>query len=443
MHIIPQSIDVEIGLLGTFLVFNNSIQQALEQGLVEESFLDKRNQIMFNTIKELHNENKITDVTTVIEKLKETKKLNDVGGIEYITQLSADSGTRSAIDNHVGILEDKRMLRQLLEISNNLNYNILKSGTPTDQLMDMAEKEILEITRSRRTTEFSHAVDIVPRLLKEIEHKSEIGTGVTGLKTGFSDLDRVTGGLQKGDLIIIGARPSVGKTAFALNLGKNMAEENKLPIAIFSLEMPENVLMQRMISAQGGIAGNKLRDGRIKTNDEWNKLYETANYIKSLPIVIDDSSTLKMSEVFSKCRKLKNEHGLGAVIIDYLQLITASGKHGSRQEAVSQISRELKALARELEVPVIALSQLSRGVEHRDDKRPTLADLRESGAIEQDADIVSFLYREEYHDGEEESNIQETDIIIRKHRNGALGTINLMFEKSTNKFYSKKWEGIK
>lgn len=244
MNNIPQSIDVEIGLLGTFLVFNNSIQQALEQGLVEESFLDKRNQIMFNTIKELHNENKITDVTTVIEKLKETKKLNDVGGIEYITQLSADSGTRSAIDNHVGILEDKRMLRQLLEISSNLNYNILKSGTPTDQLMDMAEKEILEITRSRRTTEFSHAVDIVPRLLKEIEHKSEIGTGVTGLKTGFSDLDRVTGGLQNGDLIIIGARPSVGKTAFALNLGKNMAEENKLPIAIFSLEMPENVLMQ-------------------------------------------------------------------------------------------------------------------------------------------------------------------------------------------------------
>lgn len=439
MREVPSSIETEEALLGTFLVFTTSIQQGIEEGLSEESFYSNNNKTLFNSMKEIQEGGGITDVITVMEKLKEKKQLEAIGGMDYLLDLSSMGVGKTAIQNYVNQLEDKRLLRRLLDITGNLEDNIFKNGASSDKLMDQAEREILEITRSRRTTEFSHAVDIVPRLLKEIEHKSEVGTGITGLATGFRDLDALTGGFQNGDLIIIGARPSVGKTAFALNLGKNIAEKNDLPVAIFSLEMPENTLLQRMISAQGNIAGNKLRDGKLHTNQDWEQLYETADYIKNLPIVIDDSSNLKMSEVFSKCRKLKNEEGLGVVIIDYLQLISSTGKFGNRQEAVSQISRELKSLARELEVPVIALSQLSRGVEHRDDKRPTLADLRESGAIEQDADIVAFLYREEYHDGEEEGNTQETDIIFRKHRNGALGTVNLMFEKNTNKFYSKAW----
>lgn len=435
----PHSIEIEQALLGTFLTYTDSIKQAIEQGLMEDYFYEPTHKEIFKAMRSLNTKNSRTDVVTVMEELKEKKQLKNIGGVGYLTDLTATSGTKSNIDDYVGTLEDKLALRKLLDISNNLNYNILKSPMSSEELMAQAEKEILEITRSRRTTEFSHIQEVVPRLLEEIKYKSEQGTGITGLDTGFSDLNYITGGLQRGDLIIIGARPSVGKTAFALNLGKNMAEKNQLPTAIFSLEMPETTLVQRMISAHGGIKGHKLRDGKVKTNDDWNKLFEAANYIQSLPIVIDDSSNLKMSEVFSKCRKLKNEHGLGVVIIDYLQLMETTGKHGTRQEAVSQISRDLKGLARELDVPVIALSQLSRGVEHRESKRPMLSDLRESGSMEQDSDIVAFLYREEYHGEEEESDTQETQLIISKHRNGALGTVELMFEKSTNKFYDKSW----
>lgn len=435
----PSSIETEVTLLGTFLVYTKSMRQALEQELTEESFYNNNHKIIFNAMKEVSDGNNTTDVVSVMEKLKERKQLEIIGGVNYLTELSAQGLAPSSIDGFVRLLEDKRLLRELLSISNELQHDILRSGASSEELMDKAEKNILEITRSRRTTEFSSIVDVVPKLLEEIKVKSERGTGITGLDTGFADLNYITGGLQQGDLIIIGARPSVGKTAFALNLGKNMAENNKLPTAIFSLEMPETTLVQRMISAHGGIKGNKLRDGKVRTNDEWNSLFDTANYIKELPIVIDDSSSLKMSEVFSKCRKLKNEEGLGVVIIDYLQLISASGGQGSREQEVAEISRDLKGLARELEVPVIALSQLSRKVVNREGNRPNLGDLRESGSIENDADIVAFLHREEYHADQEESDVQETQLIISKHRNGALGTVDLMFEKSTNKFYDKSW----
>ena len=439
VDLIPQSFETEQGLLGTFFVYTDSIKTATEKGLNEDSFLDKKNKIIFNAMKELKNKNARTDVITVMEQLKDSKQLEQVGGITYLTDLTGVGGTKSNIDDFVNILEEKRMLRRLLDVSNSLNYDILKSSTPADQLMDKAEKEILDITRSRRTSEFSYIDDIIPRLLEEIRVKSEKGTGITGLETGFADLDRITGGFQNGDLIILAARPSLGKSAFALNLAKNMAQLNNQYSVIFSLEMPENQLVQRMISAHGDIAGDKLRDGRINGNTQWNELNTTAHEIQQLPIIIDDSSTLTMSEIFSKCRKIKNEKGLGVVIIDYLQLLSSTQRGRSREQEVAEIARDLKELARELNVPVIALSQLSRRVEQREEKRPILSDLRESGAIEQDADIVAFLHREEYYD-EEETNIQVMEVILRKHRNGALGTVKLLFKKSSNAFYSKAYD---
>lgn len=434
---IPQSVDIEQALLGTFLVYTNSIKQALEHGLVEDNFYDNRHKFIFNAMKGLSRDNINTDVVSVMDRLKEAKALERAGGVMYLTDLTTLGSSKSSIEGFIDTLEDKKTLRSLLDLSNKINHNILKSTLSPEDLMAEAEKEILEITRSRRTTEFSHVEDIMPRLLEEIKVKSEKGTGITGLETGFSDLDRLTGGFQKGDLIILAARASVGKTALALNLAKNMALLNKEPVAIFSLEMPENSLVQRIVSAHGDIPGNKLRDGLIYSNNDWNKLFKSANEVQQLPIVIDDSSSITTSEIFSKCRKLKNEHGLGVIIIDYLQLLSSRSRGRSREQEVAEIARSLKELARELDVPVIALSQLSRRVEMREDKRPILSDLRESGSIEQDSDIVAFLHREEYYSTEaEESDNQVMEVILRKHRNGALGTVELAFKKSANAFYT-------
>lgn len=727
----PQSLDIEEALLGTFLVYTDSIKQAIEEGLSEESFYDNNNKTIFKAMSELSSNNNRTDVVTVMEELKNIKRLELIGGTRYLTDLSSNGGTKSSIKDYIEILEEKKTLRKLLDIGNSINHNILSSTISAEDLMAQAERDILEVTRSRRTTEFSHIEDIMPILLEEIKHKSEHGTGITGMETGFRELDKLTGGFQKGDLIILAARASVGKghpnwlelptpkgnkkvgdlvvgdyvfdrygkptkvtgvfprgkletykvtlsdgrstivdgdhiwthfsrsgsgneslidkttefmynhgvtrknslhsiysiptnepvqieekkhkidpyvigaligdgcmlesrlqissgdefvvkkvakllnseayftkhnnytwcfkdkkgeflrrkeildnhesmidyshskeipeeymydsyenrmkllnglfdtdgcatsqgkklsvsysttsealkeqimwllnscgfltgksldrrdgrrdcytinvlgepkemeklftldrkrevienterivsrkydrvgirsiektgiveditcisvehkeqlylandfivthnTALALNLAKNIALLNKLPVAIFSLEMPSSSLVQRIVAAHGDINGTKLRDGRLKTNQDWNELFAAANEVKQMPIMIDDSSSIKMSEIFSKCRKLKNEKGLGLIVIDYLQLVSSSNRGRSREQEVAEIARSLKELARELDVPVVALSQLSRRVEQREDKRPMLSDLRESGSIEQD-----------------------------------------------------------
>lgn len=433
---LPSSIDAERAILGAMLIYPNALKASVEFGLLSEHFFLASHQQIFAIMEDIYEDNKAVDSTILVSKLSDQNLLNSIGGIDYIIDLADTATNFASINHYVEIVIDKFKMRELIEITESINYQAFRNPGSIDAIMDEAERKILDVTRSRRSSDFRSSKEIVAKVLENIKIKSESGTGITGMKTGYPDIDRVTSGFQRGDLIILAARPSVGKTAFALNLGTQMALLNKLPTAIFSLEMPAEQLMQRILTFKSEVEGNKLRDGTIRSNKEWNALYEAANTIKDASIFIDDSPMLKISEIFSKCRKLKAEHDLGVIIIDYLQLMESSSTAENRQQAVSEISRAFKALARELDVPVIALSQLSRGVESRTDKRPMLSDLRESGAIEQDADIVMFLYREDYHNHDEQENDQNTDIIIAKHRNGSLANITLLFRKNINAFYT-------
>ncbi len=434
---LPSSIDAEGAILGALILYPGAINTALEYGLLAEHFFLPAHQDIYQTMNDLALRGITIDGTILIDKLKDSNLLNSIGGIDYIIQLTDTATTISTLKHYVEIIIDKFKLRQLIEIMTDLTSDAFNNQGEVDDVMDKAEKLILDVTRSRRSSDFREAREVVETVLEGIKVKSESGTGITGMKTGYKDLDRITSGFQRGDLIILAARPSVGKTAFALNLATNMAMYNNLPSAIFSLEMPAEQLMSRILTFESEVAGTKLRDGTLKTDKDWNALYEAASRVKEAKIYIDDSPSLRISEIFSKCRKLKAEHNLGVIIIDYLQLMDSGKNAENRQQAVSEISRAFKGLARELDVPVLALSQLSRGVETRQDKRPMLSDLRESGAIEQDADIVMFLYREDYHNMEEESDKQDTDVIIAKHRNGSLANVTLVFDKTINKFFSR------
>lgn len=433
---LPNSIDAEQAILGAMLIYPNAVSASIEYGLEANHFFLSAHSRIFRIMHDVYRENKTVDPTILITKLQDAQLLNSIGGAEYILELTDTATTSASIKHYVEIIQDKYKMRELINITETINSKAFSSPGEIDSIMDEAERGILDVTRSRRSGDFRASQEVVAAVLANIKRKSETGTGITGMKTGYPDLDRVTSGFQKGDLIVLAARPSVGKTAFALNLGTQMALLNDLPTAIFSLEMPAEQLMQRILTFKSEINGNKLRDGTIRTNAEWNSLFEAANTVKEAKIFIDDSPMLKVSQIFSKCRKLKAENNLGVIIIDYLQLMDSGSGAENRQQAVSEISRSFKALARELDVPVLALSQLSRAVEQRTDKRPMLSDLRESGAIEQDADIVMFMYRELYHSNEEGTDNQETDIIIAKHRNGSLATLTLLFKKSINAFYT-------
>ncbi len=434
---LPSSVDTEQAILGAILIYPNAVRACNEYGLLTEHFFLSSHQQIYTIMTNVFEDNKAVDSTVLITKLQDENLLNAVGGVDYIFQLTETATSHATLKHYVEIVIDKFKMRELILITEGIYNEAYANPGAVDEIMDDAERKILDVTRSRRSSDFRSSKDVVEAVLENIKLKSESGTGITGMKTGYVDLDHVTSGFQRGDLIILAARPSVGKTAFALNLGTNMALYNDLPTAIFSLEMPAEQLMQRVLTFKSEVSGTKLRDGTIKSNEDWNKLYEAANTVKEAKIFIDDSPSLKMSEVFSKCRKLKAEHDLGVIIIDYLQLMESGSNTENRQQAVSEISRAFKGLARELDVPVIALSQLSRSVETRQDKRPMLSDLRESGAIEQDADIVMFLYREDYHNMEEESDRQDTDVIIAKHRNGSLANVTLVFDKTINKFFSR------
>ncbi len=440
-RVVPQSIETEQAILGAILIYPNSVQACNEYGLLVEHFFLAAHQHIYEIMMDVYEDNRPVDSTILITKLKDLNLLNTVGGIEYITQLTDTATTPAVLKHYVEIVIDKFTMRELITAVDLIGNRAFNEPGAVEEIMDDAERKILNITRSRRSADFQASKDVVERVLENIKIKSESGTGITGMQTGYTDLDKITSGFQRGDLIILAARPSVGKTAFALNLGTQMAMYSNLPTAIFSLEMPSEQLMQRILTFQSEIEGNKLRDGTLRGDAEWNKLYEAASQIKETKIYIDDSPSLKISEIFSKCRKLKAEHDLGVIIIDYLQLMDSGSGAENRQQAVSEISRAFKGLARELDVPVIALSQLSRSVETRQDKRPMLSDLRESGAIEQDADIVMFLYREDYHSNEVESDKQDTDVIIAKHRNGSLGTVTLVFNKLINKFHNRAHSG--
>ncbi|MDY6062961.1 MAG: replicative DNA helicase [Erysipelotrichaceae bacterium] len=435
--LIPFSNEAEVSLLGNFILWPDTLQDALEEGLLSTDFYLERNRLIFTTIVEMKSSGLPYEITSLNQRLKDYGLLDKIGGINYLVELQSAAVGSNATKHYVKIIRDKAINRNLIDFAKTIENQSYDGSQTVDELLDDAERGILNITRNRFVRDFSDSVEVIDRVIDNVRALSD-GNIATGVKCAYRDLDEKTNGFQRGDLIILAARPSVGKTAFAINVALNIAgiDNGQLgAVAIFSLEMSSEQLFSRMLSARSRVKGEKIRTGRLN-NDDWSRLITASNRLKKEKLFIDDTPAIKISEIYSKCRKLRNKEGLACVVIDYIQLIGTNGNRGeSRQQEVSEISRALKALARELEVPVIALSQLSRSVEKRDDKRPMLSDLRESGALEQDADIVMFLYRDEYYSKEkEESNVQEVEVTIAKHRNGPTGRITLAFHKDVNAF---------
>ncbi|TQK41938.1 replicative DNA helicase [Brevibacillus sp. AG162] len=382
----------------------------------------------------LKQEGKPIDLVTVTAHLQDNKLLDEIGGVAYLTEIASSVPTATNSEYYANIVREKSNLRKIHLAALRIP-SLIEQEVNLDMAVEYLEKTLQEVVVTSHGRGFRQTKDVLLNVYDSIEQNANSGAGeVTGMSTGFTDLDRITSGLQRSDLIIVAARPSVGKTAFVQNIAQRAAAISADPVAIFSLEMSAEQLVQRMISSEANIEADRLRTGQLEAGD-WEKLTGAIASLSKKPIFIDDTPGITVSEIKAKCMRLKNEHGgqLGAIMIDYLQLVRLRAKASSRQEEVSEISRTLKAIARELDVPVIALSQLSRGVEQRQDKRPMMSDIRESGSIEQDADIVAFLYRDDYYDKEsEQKNIVE--VIIAKQRNGQTGTVELAFLKEYNKF---------
>ena len=437
----PQNIEAEQSVLGAMLVDREAIAKVSEI-LRAEDFYREAHKIIYTLMLELYNKNEAVDYITLTDILTLNKKLEDVGGLAYITSLSKAVPTSANVKYHADIVREKSQLRQMVRAGTEIaamGYN------PDDELpvlIDKSEKLVLDIANGQRQSDFEDIGTVAMKVADNVSSILERKGGLIGLPTGFVDLDQLTSGLQNSDFIILAARPSMGKTAFALNLVQNIAlrahkkmgRKDPCTVAFFSLEMSKEQLVSRMLCSEGQIDSQRLRVGEL-TEDDWSRFWETCNVLSGAKIFIDDTAGITAMEMRSRARRLKAEHGLDLIVVDYLQLMQGSGKHnsmGDRQQEVSEISRSLKALARELNVPIIALSQLSRGVEARQVKRPMLSDLRESGSLEQDADIVAFLYREDYYNPETEN--KHTELIIAKHRNGPVDKIDLFFQKEFPKF---------
>ena len=428
----PHSLEAERAVLGAILMDPQALTLVAER-LRPDDFYRQGHQRLFQAMLNVAERGEPIDLVTVTEELQKTKQLEEVGGVTYLTELADSVPTSAHVDHYARIVEEKAILRRLIRTATQIASAGYAGGDDVAEIIDEAERKILDISQRRIRKAFLPIRDLLMDTYERIEQMHENRGGLTGIPTGFPDLDRMTSGLQRSDLIILAARPSMGKTAFALNLAQNVALHAGETVAIFNMEMPAIQLVQRMLSAEGNIDAQVFRTGNLGEED-WEKLTMAIGTLAEVPIFIDDTPGLTVFDIRAKLRRLQAEHGLGLVVIDYLQLIRGRGGE-SRQQEISEISRSLKLLARELNVPVIALSQLSRAVEQRQDKRPMLSDLRESGSIEQDADIVAFLYRDDYYDEESErKNIME--VIIGKHRNGPVGKVELLFLKNYNKFLS-------
>jgi replicative DNA helicase len=428
----PQNIEAEQAVLGAIFLEPSSLTLASEI-LMPEDFYRASHQKIFNVMLKLADKGEPVDLVTVTAELADAKLLEEVGGVSYLSDLANSVPTAANIEYYARIVEEKSLLRRLIRTATNIAQDGYTREDEIDVLLNEAERSILEVSQRKRTGMFQNIKDILVQTYDNIEMLHNRKGEITGIPTGFTELDRMTAGFQRSDLIIVAARPSVGKTAFALNIAQNVATKTDENVAIFSLEMSAQQLVMRMLCAEGNINAQNLRTGSL-TPEDWGKLTMAMGSLSNAGIYIDDTPGIRVSEIRAKCRRLKQEKGLGMVLIDYLQLIQGSGRNReNRQQEVSEISRSLKALARELDVPVIALSQLSRSVEQRQDKRPMMSDIRESGSIEQDADIVAFLYRDDYYDKETE-NKNIIEIIIAKQRNGPVGTVQLAFIKEYNKF---------
>ena len=428
----PQNIEAEQAVIGAIFLEPASLTQASEI-LIPDDFYRAAHQKIFKVMLSLTDKGEPVDLVTVTSELADAKLLEEIGGVSYLSDIANSVPTASNIEYYAKIIEEKSILRRLIRTATLIAQDGYTREDEVEALLGEAEKNIMEVAQRKNAGAFQNIKDVLVQTYDNIETLHNRKGDITGIPTGFAELDRMTAGFQRNDLIIVGARPSVGKTAFALNIAQNVATKTEENVAIFSLEMGAEQLVMRMLCAEGNINAQNLRTGAL-TAEDWGKLTMAMGSLSNSGIFIDDTPGIRINDIRAKCRRLKQDTGLGMILIDYLQLIQGSGSSkDNRQQEVSEISRELKALARELKVPVIALSQLSRGVEQRQDKRPMMSDIRESGSIEQDADIVAFLYRDDYYDKESE-NKNIIEIIIAKQRNGPVGTVSLAFVKEYNKF---------
>ena len=438
---LPNNLEAEKALLGSVFWSYTSLQKACEE-VEKEFFYYDNNSIIFSIIKDLFEEKKPVDINTVTTELINKDLLNKIGGIEYLNEIINSVATGANIEYYINTITEKYTSRRMIEVATNIISKANNPDIPISEMVEEAEKSILNVSKTRRTTEFRSVQEVLTKTQEDLEKLAQNKGKVTGLTTGLIDLDNLTNGFSPTQLVIIAARPAVGKTAFALNIACAAAKNTKKNIAIFSLEMPAEQLIMRMISSLGQIDNKKLQTGRME-NEDWRRVNEAISQLADTNIYFHDAGGITASEIKAKCRRLSTQgEGLGLVIIDYLQLIDSSSKYsGSRQQEVSEISRSLKTMALELEVPVIALSQLSRSVEKREDKKPVLSDLRESGSIEQDADIVAALHAPEVDAPPDDTLPVPIQLIILKHRNGPIATIDMLFKKRTSTFLSIKKGG--
>lgn len=444
----PYSLQAERAVLGSMMLSKDAVYEGVAR-LTDEDFYLRDHKIIFNAIKNTHIRGLEVDIVTVVDQLMLDNKLQELSDANYVYAILDDTITPSTVDQYIRIVQDKTILRYLVNLAGNI-----ANGWNKQEIEDIGdyvskvENEVLAITRARNVGDFKSPEEVINVIKEKLVNNDRSNGDLTGTPSGYRDLDKITHGFQKGDMIILAARPSMGKTALALNFAMNAAIENNIPVGIFSLEMPAEQLMQRMLSATSGVNSDKIRSFNLNEK-EWPKIDVGVNKLSNAKIYIDDTAGAKIADIQSKAKKLKAKcDDLGLIVIDYLQLITTStfGKNdSSRQQEVSEISRSLKAMARDLKVPVIALSQLSRSVEKREDKKPMLSDLRESGSIEQDADLVMFIYREDYYNGTKKEDGANTSsgvaqVSIAKHRNGATGLVELLFLKDVGLFsdYSKR-----
>lgn len=433
----PQNIEAEQSILGAILIDNDALPRALEIIDIDD-FYRQSHRMIFNAMVELFEKNEPIDLITITDCLKRREEIDAVGGVSYLSSLVNMIPTAANIKYHSKIVRERALLRGLLRSANEIASRVYEDNFEAEELVDYAEKSIFDVSDKRIKASFVTLKEVIKSSFEMIEHLYDKKEVITGIPSGFRDLDDLTTGFQKGDLVVVGGRPSMGKTALALNIAQYVGLEVKEPVAIFSLEMAKEQLAFRMLCSEAMVNSNSIRKGFIKKED-WHKLTSAASNLTGAPIFIDDSSAITVLELRAKARRLKMEHGLSLVIVDYLQLMKGKGSFERREQEISDISRSLKALAKELNVPVVAVSQLNRSVEQRRPPKPILADLRESGAIEQDADVILFLYRNEIYNKDAKKG--EAEVIVAKQRNGPTGIVNLTFISNCTRFLNRTDRG--
>lgn len=429
----PQNLEAEQSILGAIILDNDALPRVVED-LKPDDFYKEAHRRLYRVMLDLFDKSEPVDIITLTDYLRRSNELETIGGLSYLSFLANSIPTSANIKYHSKIIREKSLLRSLIKTATHITTRVYEDNLDADEMVDYAEKQIFDIADKRTKASFVSLKDVIKDTFKMIELLYDKKESVTGVPSGMKDLDELTSGFQAGDLIVIGGRPGMGKTAFALNIAQHVAIDGREPVAVFSLEMAKEQLALRMLCAESMVNSAHVRKGFISKED-WPKLTNAAGRLAEASIFIDDSSAITVLEIRAKARRLKMEHGaLSLVVVDYLQLMRSRGNFERREQEISEISRSLKALAKELKVPVIALSQLNRGVEQRHEKKPTLADLRESGAIEQDADVIIFLYRDEFYNPNNPANKGKADIIVAKQRNGPTGTISLTFLAECTRF---------